>query len=268
MFLSSINLLIKYFNFRLKSKPRGGHGIHSPFVYDLYINCIDTKQKESIFDKIEEIRKELLNNTSPISKNSLGLGSKEIDTSEPTIGRVVKRSSIPAYTGQLLFRLSNYFKPESIIELGTSAGFSAMYLASGHKNAKVVSIEGDGNLTKLASANFNKLGLTNVTLINGDFDASLPDILTNTKKIGLVFIDGNHSKEATMRYFKFISAKASSDSLIIFDDIRWSKGMENAWNNICQDENVSISIDMFNCGLVFFRKGIVKQHFNLRYGPF
>jgi predicted O-methyltransferase YrrM len=268
MLLENINLLKKYFYFRLKSKPRGGHGIHSPFVYDLYTNCIDKKPNEAIFERIEALRKELLKNTSLISRNNFGVGSKEIDPFEPTIGRVVKRSSIPPYTGQLLFRLSNYLKPESIIELGTSAGFSAMYLASGNKNAKMVSIEGDGELAKLASANFNKLGLTNVTLINGEFDTNLLDILAHIEKLGLVFIDGNHSEEATMRYFELFSAKACSDSLIIFDDIRWSKGMEKAWNNICLNENVSISIDLFNCGIIFFRKGIVKQHFNLRYGPF
>ncbi len=266
--LKNIHILKKYFTFRLKSKPRGGHDIHSPFVYDLYTKSIDIKAKEAIFERIEELRKELLKNDSSVSKNNFGSGTKENDISEPSISRVVKRSSIPPYMGQLLFRLTDYLKPESIIELGTSAGFSTMYLASGNKNANVVSIEGDVNLAKLASANFNKLGLTNVTLINGEFDAKLPDILASIEKIGLVFIDGNHSDEATLRYFKLFSAKACSNSLIIFDDIRWSKGMENAWNNICQDVNVSISIDMFNCGLVFFRKGIVKQHFNLRYGPF
>jgi len=268
MFLRNISLLRKYFIFRLKAKPRGGHDIHSPFVYDLYTKSIDIKTNEAIFERIETLRKELLKNNTSIPKNSFGSGAKEIETAETTIGRAVKRSSIQAYMGQLLFRLSDYLKPESIIELGTSAGFSTMYLASGNPGAKVISIEGNNKLTKIASANFNKLGLANVTLINGEFDAELPEILANIEKVDLVFIDGNHSEDATMRYFKLFSAKTWSNSLIIFDDIRWSEDMERAWNNICLDENVSISVDMFNLGLVFFRTGIVKQHFNLRYGPF
>jgi hypothetical protein len=102
----------------------------------------------------------------------------------------------------------------------------------------------------------------------GDFDIKLHELLIKVGRVDLVYIDGNHTEEASLRYFQMIAKVANNDTLIIFDDIRWSIGMENAWNNICNDLNVSISIDLFNCGLVFFRKGVVKQHFNLRYGPF
>ncbi|RPH34071.1 MAG: SAM-dependent methyltransferase [Bacteroidales bacterium] len=268
MLLENIRFLKKYINFRLKSTPRGGHGIHSPFVYDLYTNCIDIKQKEAIFEAIETLRKEMINNSNPIPTSSFGLGTRIIDSSEQTVGKVVKTAATPPYMGQLLYRLVKYLKPQSIIELGTSAGFGAMYLARGDLNTSVTTIEGDTMLAKIASENFNKLGIGNVTLINGEFELELPKILANTEKIGLIFIDGDHSEEATLRYFKLCSEKANHDSLILIDDIRWSQGMENAWNTISQNENVSISIDLFNCGLAFFRKGVAKQHFNLRYGPF
>jgi len=266
MFTKDIKLLIKYIEFRFRSKPKGGHGIHSPFVYELYTNCIEKKQNEPIFENIETLRKQLLNNHKIVSKAVFGASSNH--SSSETISKITKRASIPPYLGRLLYRLTNYLKPAQIIELGTSLGISTMYIASGNRDAKVVSVEGDENLVNLATANFNKMGLNNVSVINGDFDSQLSSILGNTDRLDLVFIDGNHSEEATLRYFKLFSAKADNDTLIIFDDIRWSKGMENAWNNICNDSNVSISIDLFNCGLVFFRKGVVKQHFNLRYGPF
>lgn len=268
MLLENIRILKKYANFRLQSKPRGGHGIHSPFVYDLYTKCIDTKQREAIFEKIETLRKELLKNTSPITKSNFGAGSRNGNPSKQTISETVKTSSAKPYMGELLYRLVKYFKPQSIIELGTSMGFSTMYLACGDLNTRVTTIEGDVNLAKISYDNFNKIGLSNVTLINGDFEVEIPNILSKTDKIDLVFIDGNHSKEATLSYFKVFSEKANNNSFIIFDDIRWSQDMEDAWNTICQDENVSISIDLFNCGIVFFRRGIAKQNFKLRYGPF
>jgi len=266
--LESIHLLRKYLIFRFNSKPRGGHGIHSPFVYDLYTKSIDTKQKESFFERIEGLRAELLKNNTTFQKIDFGVGSKENNSSSDNIGNIVKRASIPPFMGQLLFRLTNYLNPKSIIELGTSAGISTMYLAFGSKNAKIISIEGDRSLASLAKQNINKLGLTNVTVHNGTFDTLIPSIIGSIEKLELVFIDGNHSEEATINYFKLLSVKADTDTLFIFDDIRWSKGMENAWKTICNDVRVSISIDLFNCGLIFFRKGIVKQHFNLRYGPF
>lgn len=266
MLAKSIKLFIKYFEFRFHSKPRGGHGIHSPFVYSLYTECIDKENHVSIFENIETIRKQLLDNHKLVSKAVFG--AKQNHSSLETISKITKRASVQPYMGRLLYRLTNYLKPTQILELGTSLGVSTMYIASGNKDAKVISIEGDENLVNLASANFNKMGLKNVSVLNGDFDTQLASILNNTDRLGLVFIDGNHSEEATFRYFKLFSAKADNDTLIIFDDIRWSEGMEKAWNTICNDSNVSISIDLFNCGLVFFRKGVVKQHFNLRYGPF
>lgn len=260
--------LKKYLQFRLKSKPRGGHGIHSPFVYDLYTQCIDVKSKNAIFDRIETIRKELLQNKSSVQLNDLGSGTKSKANNITTIADIAKRSSAPKYKAQLLYRLTAHLKPENVIELGTSLGISTMYIASGFDKTKVFTIEGDITLSKLAGENFNKIGLTNVNQINGNFDAKLPEVLSGIQNVGIAYIDGNHTEEATLKYFKLLSAKANGDTLIIFDDIRWSKGMENAWNNICSDENVSISIDMFDCGSAFFRKGVVKQHFVLRYGPF
>lgn len=268
MFNEGLNILKKYINFRFKSKPKGGHGIHSPFIYDLYTQSIDVKKKDVIFDKIESLRKDLIKDKRVLSKVDFGAGTKRKNNPEENIGSIVKKASIPPYMGQLLYRIINYLKPETIIELGTSVGISTMYVASGFKNSKVFSIEGDSNLSKIASENINKLGLTNVSIVNGEFDTSLSELLNKINKIGLVFIDGNHSEEATLKYFKLISLKADGDTFIIFDDIRWSEGMERVWNNICKDECVSISIDLFNCGLIFFRKGVVKQHFNLRYGPF
>lgn len=267
-FLYRVHDIIEYLNFRANSKSRGGHGIHSPFIYELYTQSIDIDSKVEIFNRIEKIRKELLKNKTIISKDDFGAGSKQSNSKEQTIKDITKLSAVKPFTGRLLYRLVNYLKPDSIIELGTSVGVSTCYLAAGNDKSKVYSLEGDKSLVKIAAENLNKLGLGNVNVICGDFDTQIPILLSEISKCGIIFIDGNHTEEATLRYFKYFSEKADSDTLIIFDDIRWSNGMQSAWKNICDDKNVSISVDLFNCGLAFFRKGVVKQHFNLRYGPF
>jgi len=268
MIKGNINRFKEYFNFRINSKPRGGHGIHSPFVYDLYTQCIDLNSKSEDFTRIETIRETMLKNKTAIPQSGFGAGSKNLKKGKVTIGDITKQTSIPPYMGQLLFSLVRYFKPDTIIELGTSLGISTLYLAAGYRSSKVISIEGDEAIATKANENINKLGFNDVSVICGDFDTQIHSILNKVEKIGIVFIDGNHTEEATMRYYKLFSERSNNETLIIFDDIRWSDGMQKAWNNICEDKNVSISIDLFNCGLVFFRKGIVKQHFTLRYGPF
>ena len=81
----------------------------------------------------------------------------------------------------------------------------------------------------------------------------------------LLFIDGNHKYEPALRYFNIIRKYAKEDTIIIFDDIHWSAEMESAWKMITADENVSVSIDVFRCGIVFFKKGIAKECFSVNY---
>ena len=266
MFSEKVRFLKEYYRFRKNCKPRGGHGIHSPFVFELYTKTIDAETKESIFEDIERVRRNLKSSKVQVQDTTFGAGSQKPKAKE--LGQIVRNVCVPSYFGRLLYRLARDLKPETIIELGTSLGISTLYIANANRNSKVYSIEGDDYLAKLAVENLNNLGIQNVNVVNGDFDFELPRIISSLEKIDFAFIDGNHTKEATLRYFSLLAEKIHSGSAIIFDDIRWNENMYNAWCEICANEKVSISIDLFNCGIVFFRKGISKQHFYLRYGPF
>jgi predicted O-methyltransferase YrrM len=79
-----------------------------------------------------------------------------------------------------------------------------------------------------------------------------------------VFVDGNHQKEATLRYFKLCLPKVHENSLLIFDDIYWSRGMKEAWNEIKAHPEVTVTVDLFWIGLVYFRKGQVKEDFVIK----
>ncbi len=66
-------------------------------------------------------------------------------------------------------------------------------------------------------------------------------------------------------YFSLLKEFIGPDSAIIFDDINYSSEMLEAWNEIKSNFQVSVSIDIFQMGLVFFRGGIVKQDYVIRY---
>ncbi|WZL88411.1 class I SAM-dependent methyltransferase [Salinimicrobium sp. 3283s] len=85
-----------------------------------------------------------------------------------------------------------------------------------------------------------------------------------THNFDLLFIDGNHQKEATLSYFEKLLPTVHNDSVMIFDDIHWSKGMEEAWEEIKAHPKVKVSIDTFQWGLVFFRREQEKEHFVIR----
>ncbi|PKP19718.1 MAG: SAM-dependent methyltransferase [Bacteroidetes bacterium HGW-Bacteroidetes-21] len=252
----------KYLNYLLFSHHKYGHGIHSPFVYDLIRNAFNSKGNKKDFELILALRRVLISDKGFITRKDFGSGNKNGKTK---VADFVKNSSVTPRYGKLLYNLAAYLKPETILELGTAAGISSSYLAMGNPSAKMVSIEGCIETAQLAQNNFNRIGLRNITLVNSPFDEILQLSFFDLVKIDMAFFDGNHLYEPTLRYFSQSLPYASENAVFIFDDIHGSEEMEKAWNEIRQHEKVSISIDLFRMGLVFFRKGIEKQHFIIRY---
>ncbi len=177
----------------------------------------------------------------------------------------MKRRSQHKRRAHLLYRLSRHFQPENILELGTAAGFSTAYIKAPVPESKMITLEGCASLADVASNNLKRLKIKNTEISIGDFDVTLPLVLKKFEKLDFVFFDGNHRRKPTLDYFNRCVELTHEDTLFIFDDIHWSQGMEEAWNTIKNDERVNISLDIFWFGLVFFRKGIIKQDFIIRY---
>jgi predicted O-methyltransferase YrrM len=168
--------------------------------------------------------------------------------------------------GRLLFRLANFYNARQIIELGTSVGISAAYLASADPQSRVVTAEGSSAIAKIATETFQKLKLDNIIQVTGNFDEVLPNLIISHPPADLVFIDGNHRKKPLLDYFEKCIQKISASAMIIIHDIHWSREMEEAWDIIQQDPRVKMSIDIFSAGLVFFREEfLIKQQFIIRF---
>ena len=161
----------------------------------------------------------------------LGAGSKSIKSSRSTINTLTKKVQSRPEKAQILFRVVSFFQKKNILEIGTSLGLTTAYLSKANKDGKVTTIEGDPKVSSLAQKNFKTLKLKNIELINQPFDQIIPQLLKN--KFDLIFFDGNHSKEATLRYFYWLAEQANEDSIFIFDDIYWSNEMKQAWEVNC-----------------------------------
>ncbi len=162
----------------------------------------------------------------------------------------------------MLFRISNYFQPKETLELGTSLGLATVALALGNTGGQVTTIEGCPNTAKKAKAQWEKFQLKNILLQQTTFEGFFEK--DTSHKYDLIYVDGNHDKEKTLQYFQLLLKKVHNDSLIIFDDIYWSKEMTQAWQEIIKNDTVTVSIDTFYWGIVFFRREQRKQHFVLR----
>src|SRR5690606_30885164 len=151
-----------------------------------------------------------------------------------------------------LYRIVNDLQPENSIELGTCLGITTAYLAKAAPASTLFTVEGCPQTAAVAAENLQKLHVKNAVLKTGNFDTLFPEILSGLEKIDLVFIDGNHRKEATLRYFQQCLTKVTASSLLIFDDIYWSRGMTEAWEEIKSHPEVTLTIDLFRIGLVYF----------------
>ncbi len=272
---SAFQLSKKYFRYFFKAQNSRGHGVHSPFVFDFIIHVLNDKKRYNCYSKIELLRKKLLSDKVLIEVEDFGAGSAVFPFKKRRIKDIAVSSLKKKKYAQLLFRIAKYYQSKTIVELGTSLGITTCYLASANPGSKVFTFEGAKNIAKIASNNFEKCGLNNIELIEGDFQKTLvvnKACLTGQvgqeeiENVDFLFIDGNHRKNATLKYFNFFLKKSTAKSIFIFDDIHWSEQMEEAWNIIQQHDSVTLTIDLFFIGLVFFSKDFkVKQHFIIRF---
>jgi predicted O-methyltransferase YrrM len=253
--------LSRYLRYLLNAK--GAHGIHSAFVFDLYNTVLRKSHDYYEFSAIEEQRTRLLYSSGVIEVTDFGAGGP--GTKKEQVSSIAKRSSVSPKIGRMLFRLVNYMQPKNVVEMGTSLGLSTLYIAKACPEAKVITMEGSIQKANIAKSNFEAMGISNVKQVNGDFKETLPAVITELNAVDLVFFDGNHRKDATLEYFQAFASKASDNAVFIFDDIRWSQGMYEAWEEIIKDKRLTVTIDLFSVGLCFFRKGQIKEHFTLKF---
>ena len=293
---SPLQLAQKYIRYYLTASNGRGHGIHSPFVFDLVKNVLNDSRDFPAYAAIERLRRQLEKDSRVLTIEDMGAGSAlpgtpgrkvspgrkdtldmkaSLDTNitldmnagrQRRIADIARRAAKPKKWGQLLFRIARYYRSGTILELGTSLGLSTAYLAAGSGGARVFTIEGAAEVAAVAEKNFRSLGLENIDCTIGNFDDVLEGTLDRAGRIDLAFVDGNHRLEPTLRYFDALYGRLSPASVVVFDDIHWSREMEEAWEAIKADDRVYLTVDLFFIGLVFFRDTFkVKQDFIIRF---
>ncbi len=263
---SKLQLAFKYIRYWLTASNGKGHGIHSPFVYDFVKKVLNDDRNFYCYESIEYLRKELKRNGEVLSVEDFGAGSHTKLFKQRSVSSIAASALKPKKWSQLLFRMVNFYQPSIVLELGTSLGITTTYLACAKSNAKVITMEGAPSIAGIAKQNFERLQLQNIELITGNFDDTLPGVLSKLQSFDFAFVDGNHRKAPTLQYCKQLLSLAHEQSILVFDDIHWSAEMEEAWKAIKEEPTVTLTIDLFFIGLVFFRKeNKAKQHFVIRF---
>lgn len=261
-----------YLNFLWNSKNQ--HGVHSPFVYSLVTKCFYDRKSKTEYKILKAYRDGLLRNKKTIEVTDFGAGSRVFKSNTRQISKIAQTAGITSKRAELLYRIVNYFQPETILEIGTSLGLATSALSLGTRvadersganpKAKIITLEGCPQTAGQAQLQFQKFNFNNIESVVTEFTEYFKSCQLNTEHHQLIYFDGNHSKKATLDYFELLLPTITNETVWIFDDIHWSTDMEAAWEIIKNHPKVTVTIDTFQWGIVFFRYEQEKEHFTIR----
>jgi len=250
--MNSFRTAAAYLTHRMHCANSQGHGVHSPFLFEFITQVLPDAALSVDFEKPEQYRKDLLSDETVFSRTDFGSG-REKPQQQTSVRSLARRALQSPRGARLLYRMIKHYRPGPMLELGTCFGVTTEYLAVADPHQPVYTLEGDPLLVHKASERFRDDGFTNIQSIVGDFEETLPDLLQKINSIGFAWVDGNHRQAPTLRYFEQLLAHATAETILVFDDIYWSKEMEAAWQLIRCHPRVGATIDLFRFGIVFLR---------------
>ncbi|UII30300.1 class I SAM-dependent methyltransferase [Fulvivirga ulvae] len=261
--MSKLHQLTSYVKYWLNAVDK--HSLQAPYIYELYTSVLKASDKNNHFEALEMLRNQYKSSNQTIPVIDFGAGSKVSNDHTRKISDIATKGLTSNKYSEMLYRLCRFLEAKNILELGTSLGVNTLYLATSNKNAIVSTFEGSPSLCKIATNTFHQFGAKNARIIEGNIDDNLQSFIESSLPIDVAFVDANHRYAPTISYFDIMLTKIHDQSCFIFDDIHWSKEMEQAWYEIRSHYRVSLSIDLYQMGLVFFKPDLRKQHYILQF---
>ena len=128
-----------------------------------------------------------------------------------------KRLNITPDTGKFLYQLSRSRRARTALEIGTSNGFSTVWLglaAKAHKG-RVLTVDSSAHKTALARATLDAFGLHDVvSLRTGDAFSLLAD--ANDESVDLLFLDADRARY--QGYWPEITRILAPGGLVVMDN--------------------------------------------------
>ena len=237
---------------------RKGFGVHSPFVFNLITKVIEERCQYYSFYDIELIRKQLLFQDDEITYPDRQQKGK---MRRRTIGRIVEREAIRPKHGALLFRLANYFKSKHILQFGPSMGLSTLYLTSYASDLKCIALENVPEFASIARIAFGKAARNPVDLRVGSYKDLLPKALKDMEQLDFVFFNTLYEQQNNSWLFEECLKHVHGDTVFVFEGIKTSRKMREFWREVCCHPEVTVTIDLYSMGIVFFNKKLHKMDY-------
>ena len=237
---------------------RRGYGVHSPFVFNLITKVIEERCSYYSFYDIELIRKQLLFRDDRITYPDRQQKDK---FRQRTIGEIVEREAIKPKHGALLFRLTNYFKSRNILQFGPSMGLSTLYLTSYSTDLNCIALESVPEFASIARITFEKAARNPIDLRVGAYLDLLPQVLKDMERLDFVFFNTLYEQQHLPFLFEECLKHVHNDTIFVFEGIKTNRSMREFWLLLCEHPDITVTVDLYSVGLVFFKKSLHKRNY-------
>lgn len=280
--------VVSWLKFHLTAWNTGGEGVHSPYLFEWVRMVMMDRNSYYSWDAIEDCRRAMLADDRELEFVDYGSGKlkgengklKGENGERRRVCDIARRSLTKRKYAEMLFRLVNWlgtthrlangsgtanslaFRGLTIVELGTSLGVTTAYLAMPDSRNRVLTFEGCASVAEVAEENWRKLNVKNIQCVVGAIDAAV--LSRELSCVDVAFVDANHTYAGAREYFNVLASMVHEKSVIVMDDIHYSSEMERAWKEICEDERVTSTMDLYQMGLVFFDPHYWHRNYRMR----
>ncbi|MEL7161103.1 MAG: class I SAM-dependent methyltransferase [Bacteroidota bacterium] len=260
----------RYWLFRITStlrwyrRARTRYDVHSPYLVSFIEEVYRDDRHYHAFDLIANVRRYWRQRDGSVKLMSLGAPSRTTRRDERSVRSLVRTNAIDDASGRLLFRLALWLRAQDLLEFGTNAGISTLYLHAADTRATLDTVEGNPAVANLARETFSKAGTGPGLRPHVDtFRKWLHRQPARQPPLDLFFLDGDHRRQPTLDYVHQLLPRVQDGSVFVIADIHWSEDMESAWASLRQLPEVTASLDLYHFGLLFFKKGLDGPHLTL-----
>lgn len=276
-FATVIYRVLSWLKHRLTAWNTGGEGIHSPYLFEWVRMVMSDKHSYYCWDSIEVCRQAMLADDRELEFVDYGSGKQQGGNEKKRVCDIARKSLTKKRYAQMLYRLVNWLGESeirtgrvemreerglTIVELGTSLGVTTAYLAMPDSRNRVLTFEGCASVAEVAEENWRKLNVKNIQCVVGAIDAAV--LSRELSCVDVAFVDANHTYAGAREYFNVLASMVHEKSVIVVDDIHYSSEMERAWKEICEDERVTSTMDLYQMGLVFFDPHYWHRNYRMR----
>lgn len=226
-----------------------------------------SKRAKNQLAPVWKLRGDLREDVSGIPMPDFGSGRRKttLDTGTfakpPTriVSEIFQKASTRHAWGMLLYHLIKEKQPKTVLELGTNLGVSGAYIVQAmqenrDRHKRLITLEGNPSLSERAEKHLAALcGEVDVKVITGMFMDTLPTVLSKWGPFDMVFLDGHHERNATLRYFDLISPHLESGAWVVFDDLEpWSPTVRGAFRDIRSRYPKAKTADLVKLGVLIW----------------